>query len=264
MDSNKPQSNELILWLKALDLPIWAKVILVMIMAAILLGAGSMLIHGLYRGNKEEVSAATTLLAISLPIMLVVTALIFGSNGEKAFQKRTSRVLLELIPDSIKDSFGEKAASAKSALVSPPVVNIKVDVIPRGCIAHYCLTYPPDSITTTLNFSVALNVYKANVVFWLDNTTSTITDQSLELGQLADLIGPSRASCVFGALNEGYKLNPSPEIRMFGNQKMIGLVFIKSLPKDFLLQASETLYFAQDLAFFVRGFIAAESNIDVR
>ena len=35
---------------------------------------------------------------------------------------------------------------------------------------------------------------------------------------------------------------------------MMGLVFIRFLPKDFLLQALETLYFAQDVAFFVRGF----------
>lgn len=34
---------------------------------------------------------------------------------------------------------------------------------------------------------------------------------------------------------------------------MMGLVFIRFLPKDFLLQALETLYFAQDVAFFVRG-----------
>jgi hypothetical protein len=40
------------------------------------------------------------------------------------------------------------------------------------------------------------------------------------------------------------------------------LIFIKSLPKDFLLQAHESLYFAQDLAFFVRGFISADNAVD--
>lgn len=264
MESSQPQSNELILWLKALDLPIWAKVLLVVIMAAILLGAGSMLVHGLLNANKEEVSAATALLAISLPVMLIVTALVFGTNGEKAFQKRSTRILLELIPQSLKNNLRETETITDSSLPGSPDADVTVVVTLRGCIANYQLTLvrKPNLAPTVLHFSIALNVYKANVVFWLPDRGTKITDVSLQGGQLTDLIGPARASCVFGALNEGYKLNPSPEIRVIAGRKMLGLVFIKSLPKDFLLKPNETLYFAQDLAFFVRGFIEEESTTD--
>jgi hypothetical protein len=265
MESNQQQSNELILWLKALDLPIWAKVLLVVIMSAILLGAGSLLAHGLFNANKEEVSAATALLAISLPVMLIVTALVFGTNGEKAFQKRSTRILLELIPKSLKENLKETEIVAEAAL--PVGSKVEVEVVPvlRGCIASYQLTLirKPNPMPTVLFFSVALNVYKANVVFWFPDPGKVITDLSLQNGQLTDLIGLTRASCVFGALNEGYKLNPTPEIRVIAGRKMLGLVFIKSLPKDFLLQSNETLYFAQDLAFFVRGFVDDASNQDV-
>lgn len=264
MESNQQQSNELILWLKALDLPIWAKVLLVIIMTAILLGAGSMLVHGLLKANKEEVSSATALLAISLPVMLIVTALVFGTNGEKAFQKRSTRILIELIPQSLKNNLQETEIIAESALSGGSEAEVAVLVALRGCIANYQLTLlrKPDLLPKRLYFSVALNVYKANVVFWLPDLGKTITDLSSQSGQLTDLIGSTRASCVFGALNEGYKLNPSPETRVIGGRKMLGLVFIKSLPKDFLLQPNETLYFAQDLAFFVRGFVENESNHD--
>lgn len=260
MESNQTQSNELILWLKALDLPTWAKVFLVAIMAAILTGAGTILAHGLYRADKDEVSAATTLLAISLPVLLIVTALVFGTNGEKALQKRSARILTELIPQSIEANLGE--INSTSAEIHSAKVEILTTL--HGCIAHYHLTPRAEYRDTIreLTFSVELNVYKANVVFWFEAPIRPITNVAPETGCLTDLIGQQGTGCVFGAISEGFKLNPAPAMKMMGNRKMLGLIFIKFLPKDFLLQAHESLYFSQDLAFFVRGFISIESTAD--
>lgn len=254
MESENAQSNELILWLKALDLPLWVKVVLVMIMAGILTGAGSVLIHGLYKADKEEISVAATLLAISLPVLLVVTALVFGSNGEKTLQKRTVRVLQTLIPSCIKANFEiseHKENSTATALKFTPTI----DTTLHGCIADYLLTFPADGTVDEikLRFSIELNVKKANVIFWLPLPENPIIDVSLEGGNLVELIGQHRLHCAFGAVAEGYKLNASPVFRSVGSKPMMGLVFIRFLPKDFLLQALETLYFAQDVAFFVRG-----------
>ena len=229
-------------------------------MAAILTGAGTILAHGLYRANKEEVSAATTLLAISLPVMLIVTALVFGTNGEKSLQKRSSRILTELIPQSIKANLGEIDLSAES----PCSAKVKIFTTLHGCVAHYHLT-PYEQFRNSIGelaFTVELNVYKANVVFWFAAPAKLITDISPESGNLVEVVGRHRTGCVFGAISEGFKLNPAPATKMIGNQKMLGLIFIKVLPKDFLLQAHESLYFAQDLAFFVRGFINIESSTD--
>lgn len=260
MEPNQTQSNELILWLKALDLPTWAKVLLVGIMAAILTGAGTILAHGLYRADKEEVSAATTLLAISLPVLLIVTALVFGTNGEKALQKRASRILTDLIPQSIKANLGENTSTSASA--NSPKVEIITTL--HGCIAHYHLK-PLKKFRDTIGelaFTVELNVYKTNVVFWFPAPTKPVIDVSPESASLPELVGKHRMGCVFGAISEGFKLNPTPATKTTGNQKMLGLIFIKFLPKDFLLQAHESLYFSQDLAFFVRGFINIESTAD--
>lgn len=255
MASENAQSNELILWLKALDLPLWVKVALVMIMASILTGAGSILIHGLYKADKEEISLAATLLAISLPVLLVVTALVFGSNGEKTLQKRTARVLQTLIPACIKETFeisDHKENSSATSLKFTPVIDTNM----RGCIADYFLTVANNEglDDIKLRFSIELNVKKANVIFWLPLPESPVNDVSLEGGNLVGLIGHHRLHCAFGAVAEGYKLNASPVFRSVANKPMMGLVFIRFLPKDFLLQALETLYFAQDVAFFVRGF----------
>ncbi len=190
MESESAQSNELILWLKALDLPLWVKIALVLIMAGILTGAGSILIHGLYKADKEEISVAATLLAISLPVLLVVTALVFGSNGEKTLQKRTARVLQTLIPACVKENFeiadhqeNLSAAVAKSAPI--------IDTTLRGCIADYLLTFPASETlsASNLRFSIELNVKKANVIFWLPLPESPVNDVSLESGNLVGLIG---------------------------------------------------------------------------
>lgn len=253
MESETAQSNELILWLKALDLPLWVKVALVVVMASILAGAGFILIHGLYRRDKDEISGAITLLAISLPILLVVTALVFGSNGERTLQKRTSRVLQTLIPSCIKQTFEilENKENAAAPQKSSPIIKVAL----RGCIADYCMTVASSdgSADAELKFSIELNVKKANVIFWLPVPESPISDVSFESGNLVKLIGQHRLHCALGAVAEGYQLNASPVFRSVDNQSMLGLVFIRFLPKDFLLQAHETLYFAQDIAFFIRG-----------
>lgn len=259
MESEKAQSNELILWLKALDLPIWAKVCLLIIMAGILTGAGSILSHGFYKGDKEEISAATTLLAISLPVLLIVTALVFGSNGEKTLKKRTLHVLIKLVPDCIKENFESREQNVVS-LTSRSELNPQIQASLHGCIADYILTVLPDitAPAVELRFSIELNVKKVNFIFWLPLPPIPVHDVSLEGGNLVGLIGQHRLHCAVGAIAEGYKLNASPVLRIVGNKPMLGLVFIRFLPKDFLLQSLETLYFAQDIAFFVRGI--ADTN----
>jgi hypothetical protein len=263
MEAEKAQSNELILWLKSLDLPLWAKIALVAIMACILVGAGSILIHGLYAGNKEEISVATTLLAISLPVLLIVTALVFGSNGEETLKKRTARVLQVLIPACIKENFElteRKEKSSESSTKSVAAVHTAM----RGCIADYLLTFSSyrEGVQVELKFSIELNVKKANVIFWLPLPEIPINDVSLEAGNLVELIGQHRLHCALGAVAEGYKLNASPVFRSVNDKPMLGLVFIRFLPKDFLLQSLETLYFAQDIAFFVRGIADTGESIN--
>ena len=263
MEAEKAQSNELILWLKSLDLPLWAKVALVVIMASILGSAGSLLIHGFLKGDKEEISVATTLLAISLPVLLIVTALVFGSNGEKTLQKRTSRVLQILIPACIKENF-EVIEQKENSFASSNKSFAVVHTVLHGCIADYLLTFSNDgrAARAGLRFSIELNVKKANVVFWLPLPVNPINDVSLESGNLVKLIGQQRLHSALGALAEGYKLNTAPVFRSVDNKPMLGIVFIRFLPKDFLLQSLETLYFAQDIAFFIRGIADKDESIN--
>lgn len=108
-----------------------------------------------------------------------------------------------------------------------------------------------DSKAVTLQFKVELNVKKANVVIWIPVPGDESTPQSLQ--------GVENYQHVLaGALAEGYIQNAAPitDARL----GYLGFVFIKLLGDDFLLNPGDRLYFAQDLAFFVRALLSVATN----
>ena len=254
MDAPQAQSNELILWLKALDIPWWGKALLAVSMAAILGGGTAILVYGLYHADTDAISSAVALLVISLPLTLVVTALAFGDSGERGLQGRTLRVLSHLVPQAVALNLAQTGRSAAHGSDAACATQFHLSHTLRGCCADYCLhTQVNGNTVRRLFFSVELNVRKTNVVFWFPAPGERLTAVGADNPAFLGLIGSSRMHCVRGAMKEGYELNPSPVDRLVEGQPMVGLVFIRFLAKDFLLHAQETLYFAQDLAFFVRG-----------
>lgn len=65
-------------------------------------------------------------------------------------------------------------------------------------------------------------------------------------------------SCFFGASKEGYIQNQA--LLLNERKGFTGLVFIKTLGDDFLLDSAQRLYFTQDLAFFIRGLLSVEAS----
>ncbi|MBA3058862.1 MAG: hypothetical protein KJ614_06160 [Gammaproteobacteria bacterium] len=64
-------------------------------------------------------------------------------------------------------------------------------------------------------------------------------------------------SCFFCASKEGYIQSQIP---LHGEgEGFIGLVFIKTLGDDFLLEPARRLYVAQDAAFFIRALLNVEA-----
>ncbi|RYX92791.1 MAG: hypothetical protein EOO28_20675 [Comamonadaceae bacterium] len=265
MEAKSQNTNELIIWLKAVDLPTWAKTLLVLVMMGMLAGAGTIMTQGFYHRDKDEISAATTLLTISLPVLLVVIALVFGTNGEKALQKRTARVLDVLLPQCIVNAIASSRENGPGASGAPAsAAPVTVKTTRNGCMADYTVRVqlPGGAAPASFDFSVELNVRKVNFVCWIPAPEAGFPAE-LDAAKLPALIGHHRAHTASGALSEGYALNPSPVHGVQAGKAMLGLVFIKTLPRDFLLESQETLYFAQDLAFFVRSMVDAPQGRSV-
>jgi hypothetical protein len=248
-DESLKTSNDLIRWLKMLALPAWAKVVLSLIMVAVLLSALGLLGWGIWSRDKDAMSSAVAMLTISIPVGLIVVALVFGDGGARKLKALTEHILRLEIPAAIQDNLAPMMNGERyiQAHITPKI---------RGCIADYTLVvtdthlHPEQHIERQLEFKLELNVKKVNFVVWLRKTG--------EDKEALSRLQTRYKSCFFGAEKEGYIQNQEP---LTGEKKdHVGIVFIKQLGEDFLLSPADRLYFAQDLAFFVRGLLDLETE----
>lgn len=241
MQEEKAQvSSDLIRWLKLLALPRWAKFGLALIMLLALSNALGLLIWGMLSKDKEAIAAAVSVLTVALPTGLIVVALVFGDGGARKLKEMTLRVLNHDVPQAIREN-----------LLHGDLEDTDLSWVTRGYICDYKLTAKaPLRPAATLNFRLELNVKKVNALFWLQTN-----DQSIDARALLESRSHWRA-CWMGAEREGYALNPV--VTPCADPQRLGVVFIKTLNEDFLLEPAQRLYFAQDFAFFVRGMLEAQ------
>lgn len=242
-------SNDLIRWLKMLTLPRWAKFALAVIMLMILGSALGLLIWGILLGKYEVISSAVAILTVGLPVGLIVVALVFGDGGASKLKDLTKLVLTKEIPEAILLNLASTAGDAH--FITPKIIPTL-----SGCIADYVLMANgapghagEHGRRLALEFKLELNVRKVNIVIWIP-----VHHEHSEMDENHRM--KPYQSCFFGAVKEGYVHNSAP---MYGVKSgHVGHVFIKTLGEDFLLNAGERLYFAQDLAFFIRGLLNVE------
>jgi hypothetical protein len=230
-----------------LALPAWARLGLAVIMLLILLSALGLLGAGLYQRDKDSIASAVTMLTVGIPVGLVVVALVFGDGGAQKLKALTEQLLREEIPAALLENL---SANGMGGRYTKARVTAKI----RGCIADFTLHVadshlsPNVQIERKLDFKLELNVKKVNFVVWLPQTAH-------QADGFAELIARYK-SCFFGAEKEGYFRNSEP---LCGEKPgFVGIVFIKALGDDFLLNPAERLYFVQDFAFFIRGLLDAE------
>lgn len=235
-------SSDLIRWLKLLALPGWAKLGLAAIMLLTLANALGLLLAGMVERDRDAIAAGVSILTVGLPLGLIVVALVFGDGGSRKLRQLTTLVLEKEVPKAILENL--------APMTQGPLAQARVEHSSRGFIADYVVsTHPPTGAGAALHFRLELNVRKVNLVIWTEARTGG-TDARAHFES-----HPGLRSCLVGAENEGYALNPVMQGES-GNGRS-GCVFIKTLHEDFLLSPAQRLYFAQDLSFFVRGLLEA-------
>ncbi len=174
-------SSELLRWLRLLALPLWARVVIFGLMIVVVVGGLTMLAYGLWAQKDDMASRAMQLITLSLPVLVVVLALVFGQNSDAKLLGLTHQLLGKDFPRTLGQQLHERVQ------LGDPVL---------GPLSH------------TLQ----------------------------------------------GAEAEGYLLNPSPgKLQCADGSDCQALILYRSLPKDFLLEPAQRLYFIQDLSFFMAG-----------
>ena len=222
-------SSELLRWLRLLVLPLWARVVIFGLMIVVVVGGLTMLAYGLLAQKDDMASRAMQLITLSLPVLVVVLALVFGQNSDAKLLALTHKLLDKDFPKALGLQLQEC---------------VQLDAQLRGCCARYCLHAPGASAVL---FRVELNVYKVNVVLAVPWTLPA----RVQLGD--PTLGPL-SHTLQGAEAEGYLLNPSPgQLECTNGSDYQALILYRTLPKDFLLEPAQRLYFIQDLSFFMAG-----------
>lgn len=234
-------SSDLIRWLKMLGLPAWAKAVFAVIMLLMLVAILDLLFIGKWVRDKDSVEAAMSVFTPILPLLLITILMMFAEGGSLKLRQLTGHVLEVEVPQAIKENLASTPNS--------PLSGARLDQTPRGFITDYALYLPGDPTKPILRFRLELNVRKVNVVVWIhqavpDHDARKCLERDTRLH-----------SCLVGAEQEGYVLNPVAQTDPTG--RFAGLVFIKQLPEDFLLNPADRLYFVQDFSFFVRGLAEA-------
>jgi len=223
-----------------LALPTWAKLGLALIMLLVLSNAMSLLFSGMLHKDKDAIAAAMSILTVGLPVGLIVVALVFGDGGARKLRDMTQQVLNKEVPQAIRENLAHALQFSDAQLTFTT----------HGYITDYELaTKIATSPARTLKFRLELNVRKVNVVFWLSNAGPDQDARALLQKH------PAFHTCLLGAEREGYQLNPV--VQTMPDHSASGIVFIKSLHEDFLLEPAQRLYFAQDFSFFIRGMLEA-------
>ena len=234
-------SHELIRWLRMLALPLWARSAIFVVVFAVMVGALALLTVSVFHRDTNMASSAIALLTVSLPILLLVMALVFGQGSDQKLRQLTTQVLRDEISKAIRDNLGDGA---------------RVSVNISGCRGEYLVIAPhiqeshAQQEPIPFGFSVELNVYKINVCFWLNmDLPEKISVDTAALSTFRHTF--------LGAISEGYVMNEAPGHKTI-NQDVAGVIFFRTMHPDFLMHPALRLYFSQDLSFFVRGMMQGQ------
>lgn len=222
-------SSELLRWLRLLVLPLWARIVIFGLMIVVVAGGLALLVYGLWAQKDDMAARAMQLITLSLPVLVVVLALVFGQNSDAKLLGLTRRLLEQDFPKALDSQLRDR---------------VQRETQPRNCSALYRL-YARGA--QDVHFQVELNVYKVNVALAVP----------AGLPARLDANDPALAALwhtLQGAQAEGYQLNPSPgSLELPDGSSCPALILYRTLPREFLLEPAQRLYFIQDLSFFVAG-----------
>lgn len=101
-------SSELLRWLRLLVLPLWARVVIFGLMIVVVVGGLTMLAYGLWAQKDDMASRAMQLITLSLPVLVVVLALVFGQNSDAKLLGLTHQLLGKDFPRTLGQQLHER------------------------------------------------------------------------------------------------------------------------------------------------------------
>lgn len=251
-----------------ISIPSWAKLLIAALLGFSLVSACYMFIDSVTGQTSETaLSASAYLLGIVIPIAIIGVIVLTSYAGERNLVERTEHMLTATLPTALA-MIAQPRQSYRDPLLfpasHPPDPDERADVAVshrRGaCRADYLVHLPGRD--RFLSLAVEINVRRANLVIGFPGASAGISTaevvgalhHSLGIGDRDDLFSGDRDGMTVGARGQ-YQFNPTLTTRQIGESHCPALACTMSLQPDFLWNAAERLYFAQDLAIMLRAFV---------
>ncbi|NIZ00340.1 hypothetical protein [Thalassospira lucentensis] len=279
--------------IRIIAIPSWVKIIIYILLTVlfvfnIYIGASGVFEHGM----KDWAEAATNLMGVLLPIIIISILFSFSHSGIDALKEKTESLLASTLPEYLS-----RIAEENGEFYDPRTTSIPKDKKQRHslvttnlhknrCYCDYKIKAPDlcqhgnDSCDIThfkeIVVRVELNVRKVNFNLFLEkdniekNSVMKHGDKENVLGKSSKIFElfhhSSSGSSGLSQENTGndyitYRFNNTILERHIGGKLYYCIVATANLKPDFLWDPSEKLYFCQDMMFMVRSFYSENPNL---
>jgi len=214
--------------------------------------------------HKDWFSVSAQLVSSLLPILLVILLMAFSSRGPETIRRKTSNLLLRLVPETIASSLTwspqfnvvERAQSGKGRQESTQI-ELAHRLGDFCCI--YRITFPElhtrPAKKRVVFLAVELKVRQVNMHLCVPRSAfdrycaqSTLTGyEAFRKAFDHTLSGAEKAGCVVSA-----SIYHFPYAQ---DMLQTAVVVYRLLSEDFFTDPSEQLYWAQDMVTMLKGFV---------
>lgn len=261
--------------LKTLTLPISTKVGVVLLLL-FSVGVNLLLLaRGVIKNESSLLTSSVETLAALLPVVLVVLVLSRADTGVAALKRRTETLLLKVAPQALAGVVEEPLAFYEPgrntrAPVAPRRGRVYVNLKRGECFADLLVIAPWTDRGATPRWKIIpirleINVGRVNFNLLIPDHVGRRSPESVSAAFAHTTQGAGRAGPTEPGRPEstGYAFLDTPLRRDLSGSPCTALVASKFVSGDSLWDSASQLYFAQDLMFMLRAFLAERPDMFV-
>lgn len=256
--------------IKSISVPTWLKLLIFAIGIVVLVGDMTIVSLAVIKpGHKELFAASVQLLGSLVPLLLVILLLTFSTRGPESIARKTSRVLLHVVPNTISNSLTwsptfEAVETAQWNTRRRNDIRIEVAHHPGDFSCIYRIMFPDNrsspAATRVVILVIELKVRQANIHLCVPRDAFENYCGQTGLAGF-DAFKKAFSSTLSGAEKAGCKVNAGVyQLQLAQHATQTVVVVYRELSPDFFTDPSEQLFCIQDAITMLKGFV--EEGLD--